>query len=154
MKNFFPFLILLTTNFYFSQNWDCPVSDGMVREEESYNYKVSVANLGVNSSKSVIIHSHKKSLVFSVSEGEVSKIFFTSNGSKTILIENGTEQYIYSNLSSIKVSKGDEVKAGTKLGENGISPSPEKKKDFVLNFQYWNNQKQLDVFDRLKCRKE
>lgn len=142
------------SSFYFSQDWNCPVKTGLMNVKESYQYKISVANLGINSSKDVTIHSTTQTSVFSVSEGEVSRVFFIDNKLKAILIKNGNEQYSYSNLSAVKVSKGDEVKAGTELGVNAISSFSETKNDFLLKFQYWINQEQLDVFDRFRCRRE
>ena len=50
------------------------------------------------------------------------------------MIKNGNEQYSYSNLSAVKVSKGDEVKVGTELGVNAISSFSETKNDFLLKF--------------------
>lgn len=154
MRFFFKFFFLMAFGFSFSQDWDCPVKNGIMKLKESYHYKVSIANLGINSSKDVTIHSPQQSSVFSISEGEVSRVFFIDNKLKAILIKNGNEQFSYSNLSAVKVSKGDEVKAGTELGVNAISTFSEAKNDFLLKFQYWSNQEQLDVFDRLKCIKK
>ena len=142
MINDIKYLILLFSNFIFSQDWNCPIYGGFLKVKESYHYKISVANLGINSSKDVTIHSTKPSSVFSVSEGEVSRIFFIDNKLKAVLVKNGNEQYSYSHLSIVKVSKGDEIKVGTELGVNAISSLSETKNDFLLKFHqypYYNS---------------
>lgn len=72
--------------------------------------------------------------VKSVADGEVSAIF-DLGGENAVIIRHGKYFTVYSNLATVMVSKGDQVKAGRVLGTTAADESGEGQ----LNFQVTND---------------
>jgi hypothetical protein len=65
------------------------------------------------------------------------------NGSRTVIVKHGNYFTVYSNLASTSVKSGQQVSAGTQIGEVGS--------DFdgsvTLDFQVWNGEKPVDPLE-------
>ena len=55
-------------------------------------------------------------------------------GNKSVLVSHGTYYTVYSNLSTVNVSKGDRVGRGQLIGLIDTAPSGET----IMNFQVWS----------------
>lgn len=154
---FLTIIFLFLSVFYFSQEIDCPVENGVTYYNESYEFrnKRDCWNIyrGSYQSPSTKIHSEKPISVTSISEGKIAAIICTAN-LLTILVRRGNEFYVYANLTSTNLKKGDEVKKGDKIGEIINKDEFSDYGDYVLDFQYWQKTEPIDVFDQLKCIKK
>lgn len=72
--------------------------------------------------------------------GQVSSVIANNDGTKTVIVKHGNYFTIYSNLTSVSVSKGQQVSAGSSVGAIG--------QDFdgayTLDFQVWNGSTPVD----------
>ena len=154
---FLTIIFLFLSVFYFSQEIDCPVENGVTYYKESYEFRTKrdCWNIyrGSYQSPSTKIHSEKPISVTSISEGKIAAIICTAN-LLTILVRRGNEFYVYANLTSTNLKKGDEVKKGDKIGEIINKDEFSDYGDYVLDFQYWQKTEPIDVFDQLKCIKK
>ena len=154
---FVTIIFLLLSVFSFSQKIDCPVENGVTCYSESYEFRTKrdCWNIyrGSYQSPSTKIHSEKPISVTSISEGKIAAIICTAN-LLTILVRRGNEFYVYANLTSTNLKKGDEVKKGDKIGEIINKDEFSDYGDYVLDFQYWQKTEPIDVFDQLKCIKK
>ena len=154
---FLTIIFLFLSVFYFSQEIDCPVENGVTYYNESYEFRTKrdCWNIyrGSYQSPSTKIHSEKPISATSISEGKIAAIICTAN-LLTILVRRGNEFYVYANLTSTNLKKGDEVKKGDKIGEIINKDEFSDYGDYVLDFQYWQKTELIDVFDRLKCIKK
>lgn len=148
---------LFLSAFCFSQEIDCPVENGVIYYNESYEFRTKrdCWNIyrGSHQSPSTKIHSEKPISVISVTEGKISGIVITGN-LLSVLVRKGNEFYIYCNLTSTNLKKGDEVKIGDKIGVINQKYEFSDNGDYVLDFQYWQKTEPIDVFDTLKCIKK
>ena len=69
-----------------------------------------------------------------VFEGIVSAIYDVA-GSQTVTIKHGKYFTTYYNLSSVSVSKGQEVKMGQSLGKAGVNDEGDGEILFVVNIE-------------------
>ena len=90
--------------FCFSQEIDCPVENGVIYYNESYDYKNKYIKPEINLCCETKVYSEKPISVISVSEGKVSGVILTGN-LLSILVRKGDEFYVYGYLSSINVKK-------------------------------------------------
>ena len=150
---FIAITFLLLSTFYFSQEIDCPVENGVTYYNESYDYKNKYIKPEINLCCETKVYSEKPISVISVSEGKVSGVILTGN-LLSILVRKGDEFYVYGYLSSINVKKGDEVKIGDKIGKISKKDEFSDKGDYILDFQYWQKTEPIDVFEKLKCVKK
>ena len=154
---FLTIIFLFLSVFYFSQEIDCPVENGVTYYNESYEFRTKrdCWNIyrGSYQSPSTKIHSEKPISVTSISEGKIAAIICTAN-LLTILVRRGNEFYVYANLTSTNLKKGDEVKKGDKIGEIINKDEFSDYGDYVLDFQYWQKTEPIDVFYQLKCFKK
>ena len=154
---FLTIIFLFLSVFYFSQELDCPVENGVTYYNESYEFRTKrdCWNIyrGSYQSPSTKIHSEKPISVTSISEGKIAAIICTAN-LLTILVRRGNEFYVYANLTSTNLKKGDEVKKGDKIGEIINRDEFSDYGDYVLDFQYWQKTEPIDVFYQLKCFKK
>ena len=149
---------LLLSQFSFSQEIDCPVENGVIYYNESYDFRTKrdCWNIykGSNPSKSTDVHSEKPNSVISVTEGKIQKIL-TIDKLITVLVRRGdNEFYVYSNLNSSDLKKDDEIKIGDEIVMIDKKSEFSDYGDYVLDFQYWQKTEPIDVFDRLKCMKK
>ena len=155
---FLTIIFLFLSVFYFSQEIDCPVENGVTYYNESYEFRTKrdCWNIyrGSYQSPSTKIHSEKPISVISVSEGKIVAIICTGNLLTTLVRKRNNEFYVYGNLTLVNFTKGDEVKIGDKIGEIINKDEFSDYGDYVLDFQYWQKTEPIDVFDQLKCIKK
>ena len=148
---------LLLSQFSFTQEIDCPVENGVIYYNESYEFRTKrdCWNIykGSNPSKSTDVHSEKPILVISISEGKIAGIVLTGN-ILSVLVRKGDEFFIYADLNSTSLKKNDEVKIGDVIGTIDKKSEFSDYGDYVLDFQYWQKTEPIDIFDRLKCIKK
>lgn len=120
-------------------NW--PVSIGTVIVPFG-EYQVSEKLKGKNDGIEIAVP--QGTSVKSVADGKVSYVG-DYGGDQAVIIRHGKYLTVYSHLSSVNVSKNQEVKAGTLLGHSGISTDGEESILFMvvndkgnfLNPTYW-----------------
>ena len=145
---------LLLSQFSFSQEIDCPVENGVIYYNESYDYENKYKIREINLCCKTQVYSEKPISVISVSEGKISGIL-TINNSLIVLVRKGNSDfYVYSNLNSSNFKKGDEIKIGDEIGMIDKKSEFSDYGDYVLDFQYWQKTEPIDVFDRLKRMKK
>ena len=110
-----------------------PVAKGKVVSHFGTNSHPILSNITtVNSG--VDIATGKGSSARAVFEGTVTTVMAVPGGNKAVLVSHGSYFTVYTNLSTVNVSKGDKVGRGQLLGLIDTSPSGET----VMNFQVWN----------------
>ncbi|WP_299182468.1 peptidoglycan DD-metalloendopeptidase family protein [uncultured Chryseobacterium sp.] len=72
--------------------------------------------------------------------GSVSSVLANSDGTKTVIVKHGNYFTIYSNLGGVSVSKGQQVSAGTVVGNVGQDFDG----SYTLDFQVWNGSTPVD----------
>lgn len=87
----------------------------------------------VEDNSGITIAVPKGTIARSVFAGEVSKVLFNGD-SRTVVVRHGTYFTVYSNLSTTSVSPGQNVSAGTPIGEVGLDIDG----TYSLEFQIWN----------------
>lgn len=148
---------LFLSLFCFSQEIDCPVENGVIYYNESYEFRTKrdCWNIyeGSNPSKSTNVHSEKPISVISVTEGKISDVLHKED-IFTVLVRKGDEFFVYVDLTSTSLKKNDELKIGNVIGTIDKKSEFSDNGDYVLDFQYWQKTEPIDVFDRLKCIKK
>lgn len=150
---FIAITFLLLSTFYFSQEIDCPMENGVTYYNESYDYKNKYIKPEINLCCETKVYSEKPISVISVSEGKVSGVILTGN-LLSILVRKGDEFYVYADLTSTSLKKNDEVKIGDVIGTIDKKSEFSDRGKYILNFSYWQGIEINDVFDRLKCIKK
>lgn len=154
---FLTITFLFFSVFCFSQEIDCPVENGVIYYNESYEFRTKrdCWNIyeGSNPSKSTKVHSEKPISVISVSNGKIANIICTWN-LLSVLVRKGDEFFIYADLNSTSLKKNDEVKIGDVIGTIDKKSEFSDSGEYILNFSYWQGIEINDVFDRLKCIKK
>lgn len=79
---------------------------------------------------------------YAVFEGVISRVFVTPGYGQSIIIRHGNYLTVYANLSSVSVSSGQRVSAGTRLGS--ISSDDSSGRGNVLHFQLWHERTKLN----------
>ena len=110
-----------------------PVASGKVVSRFGTNSHPILKNLDVQNS-GVDISTGKGSSARAVFEGTVSFVMPIAGGNKSVLVSHGTYYTVYTNLSSVNVSKGDKVSRGQLIGLIDTAPTGET----VMNFQVWS----------------
>lgn len=110
-----------------------PVAKGKVVSHFGTNQHPILTNIStVNSG--VDISTGKGSSARAVFEGRVAGVTPIPGGNKAVLVSHGSYFTVYNNLSSVNVSKGDQVQRGQLLGLIDTTPEGET----IMNFQIWN----------------
>ncbi len=150
-------IFLFLSVFCFSQEIDCPVENGVIYYNESYEFRTKRDCCNVyriyNPSKSTNVNSEKPISVISVTEGKISGIVITGN-LLSVLVRKGDEFFVYADLTSTSLKKNDEVKIGDVIGTIDKKSEFSDSGEYILNFSYWQGIEINDVFDRLKCIKK
>ena len=116
-----------------------PVAKGRVVSHFGNNSHPILTNITtVNSG--VDISTGKGSSAKAIFEGTVSFVMPIAGGNKSVLVSHGTYYTVYTNLSSVNVSKGDKVGRGQLLGLIDTAPSGET----IMNFQVWSGTTKLN----------
>ena len=155
---FLTITFLFLSVFCFSQEIDCPLKNGVIYYNESYEFRTKRDCWNIykldNPSKSTNVHSEKPISVISISEGKVYSIIFTGNLLSILVRKGDNEFYVYSDLNSTNFKKDDEIKIGDEIGIIDKKSEFSDDGDYVLDFQYWQKTEPIDVFDQLKCIKK
>lgn len=110
-----------------------PVAKGRVVSHYGTNSHPILSNITTQNS-GVDISTGKGSSAKAVFEGVVQAVISIPGGNLSVLVRHGSYFTVYSNLSSVNVSKGDQVHRGQLLGLIDTAPSGET----IMNFQVWN----------------
>lgn len=110
-----------------------PVASGKVVSRFGTNQHPILTNIStVNSG--VDISTGKGSSARAVYEGVVAGVTPIAGGNTAVLVRHGSYFTVYTNLSSVNVSKGDRVGKGQLLGLIDTAPTGET----IMNFQVWS----------------
>ncbi|WP_333660319.1 murein hydrolase activator EnvC family protein [Chishuiella changwenlii] len=110
-----------------------PVDRGTVVSRFGSNSHPILSNITtVNSG--VDISTYRGAHARAVYEGVVQAVMSVSGTGKAVLVKHGSYYSVYTNLSSVSVSKGDDVKRGQSLGIIYTTAEGET----VMNFQVWS----------------
>jgi len=138
---------LKSSNFLLSSNFKenkgkfrLPVDNGIIIQfyGESFHpilKEVKIKNNGIDISVS------KESNVYSIFKGEVRKVFKIPGSNLAVIIRHGSFLTVYSNLSIVNVSVGQEVNSLYKIGEINLQKGEETA---ILHFELWNENKTED----------
>ncbi|MCX8523742.1 M23 family metallopeptidase [Chryseobacterium formosus] len=141
MKIRFLFLMVLFTNFLFSQ-LPCPLKTGEIIPS-------ILRCLGSGDDKSLNRIKSDNNQVFSLSEGKVVNILLHSDNSKTLLVRTVDDYfYTYSNLDKVFFKPQDKIEKDALLG---FALFDEDEKKYLVEFQYWKKTERLKV--ELNCKK-
>lgn len=110
-----------------------PVDRGTVVSHFGSNSHPILSNITTQNS-GVDISTYRGAQARAVYGGVVTKVMAVPGGNKSILVRHGSYFSVYTNLSSVSVSQGDDVKRGQSLGTIYTSGDGET----VMNFQIWN----------------
>jgi hypothetical protein len=124
---------------------NCPMYEGIM---EIHHYS-PIAYF--HPTEGVSIYSNNKE-VSSISDGTVLSIINLSGDTKAVLIKQcimGEEDYyyVYSNLESTSVQKGDWIELGQIIGE-----AKSNKDKFEFDFQYRTKDKKMNPQEILNCK--
>ena len=89
-------------------------------------------NLGINNG--VDIATEKNTIVRTIFDGTVSRIFFIKGTGKAILINHGEYFSVYSGLKDVKVKAGEKLLAKEKIG---VVITNEEENKTQLHFEIW-----------------
>lgn len=110
-----------------------PVDRGTVVSRFGTNSHPILSNITtVNSG--VDISTYRGAHARAVYDGVVQQVMSVSGTGKAVLVKHGSYYSVYTNLSSVSVSKGDDIKRGQSLGIIYTSNEGET----VMNFQVWS----------------
>jgi len=118
-----------------------PVERGVITEHFGFHRhpvltNVSIENNGIN------IATEAGSIVRSVFNGEVSRVFGISGGNTAVIIRHGKYLSVYSNLQDVVVKKGDKVTTKQTIGI--VFFDREEGNKSILKFQIWFENKKLN----------
>ncbi len=120
-----------------------PVRGGVIVDRYGIHPHATQNGLKVNN-KGVNIASGSGAEVRAVFDGDVSKIFFVQGLNNTVIIRHGNYLTTYSNLSSVTVKPGDQVKLNQVIGRLSNSD------DCELHFEIWKETENLNPEQWLK----
>ncbi|WP_230477361.1 murein hydrolase activator EnvC family protein [Faecalibacter bovis] len=110
-----------------------PVAKGKVVSHYGTSSHPILKNIDIQNS-GVDISTGKGSSARAVFEGTVSFVMPIQGGNKSVLVSHGTYYTVYTNLSTVNVSKGDRVGRGQLIGLIDTAPTGET----IMNFQVWS----------------
>lgn len=110
-----------------------PVAKGKVVSHYGANSHPILSNITTQNS-GVDISTGKGSSARAVFDGVVQSVIAIPGGNKAVLVRHGSYFTVYTNLSSVNVSKDDRVARGQLLGLIDTAPGGET----IMNFQVWN----------------
>ncbi len=134
---------ILTLSNNFKENigkFNLPVQNGIITGVYGESFhpilkEVKLKNNGVD----ITISSNSQ--VSSIFKGEVRKIFRIPGSNLAVLVRHGNFLSVYSNLSIVNVSVGQELSSYQKLGEINLQKGEETA---ILHFEIWNENKTED----------
>lgn len=99
-------------------------------QQHSEHSRVSISNGGID------LKVFGDRSAYCVFEGVVSRIFVTAGYGQSVIVRHGNYLTVYANLSSVRVSTGQHVSAGTPIGS--ISSDDSDGRGNTLHFQLWH----------------
>lgn len=112
-----------------------PIKNGVVIEKFGIHPHPLQKGITVNN-KGVNISASGSADVYSIFEGEVTKVFFFQGLGNSIMVRHGDYISVYSNLSKVNVKTGNKVSTGQRIGT--ITPS-DNSSNSMLHFEIWLN---------------
>lgn len=110
-----------------------PVDKGVVTSKYGKQRHPVLPNITIENN-GIEISTNPGSNARAVFSGKVSSILKLPSGLKVVILRHGAYSTIYSNLSDVYVTKGDEVSTKQSLGIIFTDPSDQKS---VIDFQLW-----------------
>jgi len=132
---------VLSSNFKENKGkFKLPVDNGIIVQYYGESFhpilkEVKIKNNGIDISVS------KESNVYSIFKGEVRKVFKIPGSNLAVIIRHGSFLTVYSNLSIVNVSVGQEINSLYKIGEINLQKGEETA---ILHFELWNENKTED----------
>ncbi len=106
-----------------------PLEEGTIKT--AYGpYRVGLGNI-VNVNPGITLEGNKGSLVKSVFDGVVTMLF-TIEGNLGVIVRHGNYLSVYSNLSSVNVSKDDRIASGDIIGKAASNDQGNAELEFML----------------------
>ncbi len=106
--------------------------------------------------KSVIIENNgidiatpKGSTVKTIFEGKVSSVILMPDGYRAVIVNHGNYFSVYQNLTSVKVTGGQELAKGEELGQIATNPVTNESR---LHFEVWNNNQAMNPLSWLASK--
>lgn len=106
-----------------------PLEEGTIKTAFG-PYKVGLGNI-INVNPGITLEANKGSLVKSVFDGVVTMLF-TIEGNLGVIIRHGNYLSVYSNLSSVNVSKDDRIASGDIIGKAASNDQGNAELEFML----------------------
>ena len=110
-----------------------PVSEGVIIQEYGKKNHDVFSNIETFNN-GIDIATNQNSLVYSVFDGKVSRIFFIKGQGKAILINHGQYFSVYSGLKEVFVKAGEELLAKEKIG---VVLDQNNNEQIKLHFEIW-----------------
>ncbi|MCD1118004.1 peptidoglycan DD-metalloendopeptidase family protein [Chryseobacterium turcicum] len=140
MKVKYLFITVLSFNCLLFSQLPCPLISGTIPTPKRNCFNVSDETLYTIKSEN-----HK---VVCISEGMVSSILSHSDNTKTLIIRNNDDLYVYSNLDVILFKSKDKIEKNQLIGYATQDKDEEK---YILQFQFWKKAESSKV--DLNCSK-
>ena len=120
--------------------FNLPVINGLITGNYGESFhpilkEVKIKNNGVD------ITIPTNSEVFAIFKGEVRKVIKIMGSNLAVLVRHGNYLSVYSNLTVVKVSVGQEINSYQKIGEINLQKGEETA---ILHFELWNENKTED----------
>lgn len=120
--------------------FNLPVSKGLITGSYGESYhpvlkEVKIKNNGIDITVS------NNSEVFSIFKGEVRKVIKIIGSNLAVIVRHGNYLSVYSNLTVVNVSAGQEISSHQKIGEINLLKGEETA---ILHFELWNENKTED----------
>ncbi len=115
-----------------------PVSQGIITGKFGTSEHSSVSNVKINNT-GIDISTKKNSEVRAVFDGEVTNIIFSPVFQNAIIVKHGNYFSVYSNLKTVSVSKGEQIKTKQVIGT--VSTAAGKTE---VHFEIWKETTKLN----------
>ncbi len=120
--------------------FNLPINNGIITGNYGESFhpilkEVKIKNNGVDITIST------NSEVFAIFKGEVRKVIKIMGSNLAVLVRHGNYLSVYSNLTVVKVSVGQEINSYQKIGEINLQKGEETA---ILHFELWNENKTED----------
>lgn len=125
-------------NFKGKLKW--PVKRGTIVSEFGQHPHPVLKNVFVNNN-GIDIQSFDDNKVFSVHNGEVSRVVVIPGYNNAVIIRHGKYLTVYANLINVYVSAGKKIQVGSLIGEIYSDTSDS---ETVLHFEIWHEKSKLD----------
>ena len=133
--------LVLSSNFKDNfGNFPLPVGSGIITGTYGESFHPVLKDIKVKNN-GVDITVTKKSDVYSIFKGVVRKVFKIPGSNLAIIVRHGSYLSVYTNLTSVNVSVGQDVTSYQKIGTIDLLKGEETA---ILHFELWNENKTED----------